>query len=188
MAVPNRLRYEVLRRDNHACRYCGGAAPEVKLTIDHVVPVALGGGDEPSNLVTACRDCNSGKTSTTPDAPIVDDVAQRAQQWAEAMAQVAAERAQDRQVRDFIRDTIAHMWDCWQTSDGQTKPRASDWKNSIDTFYAAGLDLDDFEDLIESTMTCRGVTDRWRYFCGCCWTRIKQNQKRAAEILEGQER
>ncbi|MGC7224589.1 HNH endonuclease, partial [Mycobacteroides abscessus subsp. massiliense] len=50
MAVTKRLRYEVLRRDNYSCRYCGRSAPEVKLTVDHVVPVALGGsvrGGEP---------------------------------------------------------------------------------------------------------------------------------------------
>ena len=41
MAVSKRLRYEILRRDNHTCRYCGESAPDVKLTIDHVVPVSL---------------------------------------------------------------------------------------------------------------------------------------------------
>jgi 5-methylcytosine-specific restriction endonuclease McrA len=39
MAVSKRTRYEVLRRDNHACRYCGGIAPDVILTVDHVTPV-----------------------------------------------------------------------------------------------------------------------------------------------------
>ena len=32
MAVSKRLRFEILRRDNHACRYCGQMAPDVKLT------------------------------------------------------------------------------------------------------------------------------------------------------------
>lgn len=27
MAVSKRLRHEVMRRDNHTCRYCGGGAP-----------------------------------------------------------------------------------------------------------------------------------------------------------------
>lgn len=44
MAVSKRLRFEVLRRDNHACRYCGATPPDVVLTIDHVVQTALGGG------------------------------------------------------------------------------------------------------------------------------------------------
>lgn len=58
MAVSKRLRYEILRRDNHTCRYCGATAPDVKLTVDHVVPVALGGSDVPTNLVAACDACN----------------------------------------------------------------------------------------------------------------------------------
>lgn len=64
MAVSKRLRYEVLRRDNHTCRYCGATAPDVPLRVDHVTPVALGGTDTPDNLVTACEPCNSGKSST----------------------------------------------------------------------------------------------------------------------------
>jgi 5-methylcytosine-specific restriction endonuclease McrA len=68
MTVSKRARYEVLRRDNHTCRYCGGKAPDVALTVDHVTPVALGGTDGPGNLVAACRDCNAGKAASHPDA------------------------------------------------------------------------------------------------------------------------
>ncbi|WP_075737496.1 HNH endonuclease [Streptomyces acidiscabies] len=64
MAVSKRLRYEILRRDNHTCRYCGASAPDVPLRVDHVTPVALGGTDTPDNLVAACEPCNSGKSST----------------------------------------------------------------------------------------------------------------------------
>lgn len=76
MAVSKRLRYEILRRDNHACRYCGAAAPDVKLNVDHVIPTSLGGSDKPENLVAACADCNGGKTSSLPDAMPVADVDQ----------------------------------------------------------------------------------------------------------------
>lgn len=47
----------VLDRDGHVCRYCGGSAD----TVDHVVPKARGGSDDESNLVAACRPCNSAK-------------------------------------------------------------------------------------------------------------------------------
>ena len=40
------------------CAYCGDAAD---LSLDHVIPRLRGGDDEPSNLVTACRSCNSSK-------------------------------------------------------------------------------------------------------------------------------
>jgi hypothetical protein len=76
MAVSQRLRYEILRRDNHACRYCGATAPDVKLNVDHVIPTSLGGSDKPDNLVAACADCNGGKTSSMPNAMPVQDVNQ----------------------------------------------------------------------------------------------------------------
>src|SRR5690606_30428171 len=85
MAVTKRTRFEVLRRDRHACRYCGASAPEATLTVDHVTPVALGGTDDPSNLVAACRDCNYGKSSSSPDAELVADVAQRTVEYAAAI-------------------------------------------------------------------------------------------------------
>ena len=59
--LSKRLRFMVLERDNFTCRYCGAKAPDVELQVDHVIPVAKGGADDPDNLVTACVDCNSGK-------------------------------------------------------------------------------------------------------------------------------
>jgi 5-methylcytosine-specific restriction endonuclease McrA len=46
----------------HRCAYCFIKAP---LTRDHVVPVVRGGRDEPSNVVPACKRCNSSKNCKT---------------------------------------------------------------------------------------------------------------------------
>lgn len=56
------IRFEVLARDGFRCRYCGAAAPDAVLVVDHVTPVFRGGEDDLSNLVAACTDCNSGKS------------------------------------------------------------------------------------------------------------------------------
>ena len=57
-----RTRFEVLKRDNFTCRYCGRPSGEdVTLEVDHIVPVCEGGTDDPLNLITACWDCNRGK-------------------------------------------------------------------------------------------------------------------------------
>ena len=85
MAVSKRLRYEILRRDNYSCRYCGASAPDVRLTVDHVTPVSLGGRDEAGNLVAACVDCNAGKSSSNPDAPLVGNVSDDAIRWSKAI-------------------------------------------------------------------------------------------------------
>jgi hypothetical protein len=57
------IRFEVFQRDNHTCQYCGRTPPDVKLVVDHLMPVARGGTDEFSNLVTSCEECNSGKSA-----------------------------------------------------------------------------------------------------------------------------
>ena len=74
VAVSKRLRYEVLRRDNYACRYCGAFAPLAVLVVDHVTPRKHGGPDVASNLITACEDCNAGKSATMPERWLVAEV------------------------------------------------------------------------------------------------------------------
>jgi len=49
-----RIRRAILARDGHTCRYCHAIATQ----IDHVVPIARGGSDDPTNLVACCARCN----------------------------------------------------------------------------------------------------------------------------------
>lgn len=111
MAVSKRLRYEILRRDNHACRYCGAAAPGVKLNVDHVIPTSLGGSDAPTNLVTACADCNGGKTSSMPNAMPVADVDQETFRQAASLRQEA----------EFRREAVSlHLYMVWMWAHERT--------------------------------------------------------------------
>ena len=55
-------RYAIYARDNFTCCYCGECFSSVKgLSLDHVVARENGGGNEATNLVTACISCNSRK-------------------------------------------------------------------------------------------------------------------------------
>jgi hypothetical protein len=58
-----RLRFRVFERDGFACQYCGRKAPDVRLEVDHRKPVAAGGTNDLTNLVTACEECNGGKSA-----------------------------------------------------------------------------------------------------------------------------
>ena len=60
--IGDKLRFEVFKRDNFKCQYCGMSAPDVVLNVDHIDPVSNGGENDILNLVTSCRDCNSGKS------------------------------------------------------------------------------------------------------------------------------
>jgi hypothetical protein len=191
MAVSKRLRYEILKRDNHACKYCGGTAPDVVLTVDHVVPVALGGGDDPANLVAACKDCNAGKSSVPAGAPLVDDVRADALRWAKAMELVAFGRSVERAEREERYQKFYSEWMDWYSTNWRGEKihpeLPANWERSIDQFLEAGLEMDDITELIRVAMGAR-TNDEWRYFYGCCWRRIKEAQEHAAAIVALPER
>ena len=51
-----RLRIQILIRDHWTCTYCGKPLLGPDATVDHVIPMP---SLDPSNLVAACRRCNS---------------------------------------------------------------------------------------------------------------------------------
>lgn len=59
--ISKRLRFAILQRHSFTCVYCGARAPNVRLELDHAVPVSAGGTSDKFNLVVACVDCNAGK-------------------------------------------------------------------------------------------------------------------------------
>lgn len=61
--IPQSVRFNVFRRDGFLCQYCGKGSPDVVLHCDHMKSVKDGGGDGEDNLITACIDCNLGKSS-----------------------------------------------------------------------------------------------------------------------------
>jgi hypothetical protein len=73
-SLPRRLRHKIFERDEWRCWFCGvktilptaeDPANAVSATPDHFIPVSRGGSDEESNLVTACRRCNTQKNNRT---------------------------------------------------------------------------------------------------------------------------
>lgn len=62
-AVAVGLRFKVFMRDGFRCRYCGVSVDSgTVLHADHVIPESKGGPTTLDNLVTACIDCNLGKS------------------------------------------------------------------------------------------------------------------------------
>ncbi len=66
-AVPPLSNHELFRRDAYLCMYCGEQYTDGQLTRDHVIPLSQGGKDVWSNVVAACRDCNTRKGGRTPE-------------------------------------------------------------------------------------------------------------------------
>jgi len=179
-----RLRFEILRRDNFTCRYCGASAPHTALAIDHVIPVVLGGGDDPTNLVTACIDCNAGKTSMPADAALVAEVDATAMLFARAMERAAVEaRARIADEEALLAD-FDDEWTAWK-SHGQVANRDGAWRASVIQWVSLGLNMDDLVYAIRKAMESQARFENvWKYFCGVCWQMIADRQERARRLIE----
>jgi hypothetical protein len=189
-AIPNRVRFEVLRRDGHTCRYCGAKAPEVKLNVDAVLPVSLGGSHrDPANLVTACEACNSGKGSSHPGAPFVADVAEDALRFARVMKQAQAKMLADIETREFVYAQFSEWWEAWDHRSGQhhgTYYRPSDWKQAVDQLIDAGLPPRVLKDCIAVAMENWqvGSSDKFPYMCGIAWKAVAEFQQGVRAAFE----
>ena len=57
-----KVRIKILERDRWTCHYCQKILQDSDATVDHLVPLSKDGAQlDPSNLVAACRSCNSRK-------------------------------------------------------------------------------------------------------------------------------
>jgi hypothetical protein len=189
MAVSKRLRYEILRRDQHTCRYCGAGAPDVPLRVDHVTPVALGGTDTPDNLVTSCEPCNSGKSSATVDSAVVANVSDDALRWAAAMTQAADNLLEQEAPKFEYRDAFLAEWNRWGYGKGKDRKAAElpgDWKTSVERFRIAGLPVWMWADIVDASMGNEKVLEvnKFKYCCGIAWNRVTELQVEARQIVD----
>lgn len=183
MALTKRTRYEVLKRDNHTCRYCH--AIDSPLTVDHVLPVALGGSDSPDNLVAACKDCNAGKASTSPTAELVEDVKQDDLRWNAALARVANARSRQRKKRMAYVEAFTDVWATW-THCGDPLPTPASAQASLERFYELGVPIEDIKDCVRIACGNERIapTEVFRYFAGCVWRVVDDMRDAAREMAD----
>lgn len=62
-SISKKLRFKIFHRDGFACAYCGATPPSAVLNIDHIKPVSKSGDNDEGNLITACFECNNGKSA-----------------------------------------------------------------------------------------------------------------------------
>ena len=61
IAWPKGLKERLMRRQRNICAYCGRRYSSHYFDIDHMIPVASGGSNDPSNLQVLCGPCNRRK-------------------------------------------------------------------------------------------------------------------------------
>lgn len=63
--VPKLANETLFERDRHVCAYCAGLFHDKDLSREHIIPKGQGGKDIWTNVVTACKHCNSMKGCRT---------------------------------------------------------------------------------------------------------------------------
>jgi hypothetical protein len=167
-------RFEVFKRDDFTCQYCGRHPPEVLLEVDHVIAVAEGGDDSEGNLITACADCNRGKGARSLKAVPMSfaartvDIEEREQQlaaYSEAL-RVRAERIEREAwgiARVLFADSIITVGTI-QIAHLVAIKRFLGRLPAIEVAEAAE---------IAWHAAIQHEHPRFLYFCKICWTKIK---------------
>lgn len=63
--ISKEQRMEVYNKYDGHCAYCGMAIDYKDMQVDHMKPLRLGGADDMSNYMPACRTCNHYKRGNT---------------------------------------------------------------------------------------------------------------------------
>lgn len=64
--ISGHVQQKVWLADGLKCMYCYAKMGAVQLTIDHFIPLEMGGVNNTSNYLSACRKCNKDKGSMDP--------------------------------------------------------------------------------------------------------------------------
>lgn len=155
MAVTPRTRFEVFKRDDFTCRYCGRKSPEVVLEADHIVPLCDGGTDDHINLTTSCWECNRGKSGVPLSETMTgEDPHDRAVMLLEQERQLREYNevlTQERSRREARADILLDYW-CSKTGVEEIPRRHFSWlmnelartpdatiRNAMDVAVARGM-------------------------------------------------
>ena len=191
VVLSKRQRFEVFKRDNFTCQYCGRKPPDVILEVDHVCAVVSGGTNEDYNLLTSCFDCNRGKGSS-PIKVIPIDIEERRLLAEERRDQVRAYEETLQHIREENEARIDAVISTYETSiydyycrlnrtrtlEEQEPAYVGFSRVSIRNFLKL-LPLPVVQEAME--IACDKMIDGrissnelFRYFCGICWNKIKK--------------
>lgn len=173
--IGKKLRFDVFKRDEFVCQYCGITPPNAVLQIDHVIAVADGGSNEIDNLVTCCQPCNIGKGArplTDVPAPLkqrMSEIKEREDQLFAYNALLA--KARDRKERQ--KWAIAAAIEGVDFVDSYNKI-------ALDSISML-LDRIAYGDALQAAELARSRINkgdaRFKYFCGICWNVIRSGWK-----------
>lgn len=113
--LSKKIRFEVFKRDSFTCQYCGRKAPDVVLEVDHIEPVSKGGTDDILNLITSCKDCNSGKGDRKLlDSTVIDKRRAQLEELQERREQLDMLFQWYQELSNLKEEVIDRLVDHWQ--------------------------------------------------------------------------
>jgi 5-methylcytosine-specific restriction endonuclease McrA len=182
--IGKRLRFEIFKRDGFTCQYCGGRPPAVVLQVDHVIAVSHGGTNEIENLITACFECNSGKSDRNL-ADVPDSIKQKIARQRESSEQISEYYKFLEQARQERERVVGELGSYWCDSIVSKSERgqwtwSQDRKRSARRFLQS-LNPNEIRDAIDLAIlrlapSLDDDSAAWKYFCGICWSKIRESR------------
>lgn len=169
-SISKKLRFELFKRDNFICQYCGNHPPDIILEIDHIIPVSKGGLTEENNLITSCFNCNRGKAARSLTS-IPQSLDEKVLEIKEREEQILGYQAIMQSHRDRVEIEVFNILQPFLNHDGSVK---RDYFNSTKRFIER-LGYDEVYEAMEIALSINVSFNRkFRYFCGVCWNKIKR--------------
>ena len=176
MALSKSIRFEIFKRDNFTCQYCGRKAPEAILEIDHIIPKKENGTNKTYNLITSCFECNRGKSHKVLSNKIArEDLHTDIIDLKEQIEQIKF--FEDLQMqRDLVElkelEIILTYW--YKISEESNRGSGYCEGTSFKTFLKY-LDIAEIKNAIDITYS-KSRPNYFKYFCGICWNLIKSEK------------
>jgi hypothetical protein len=188
--ISKKLRFEIFKRDDFKCIYCGKGTPDVTLEIDHILPVSKGGTNDINNLVTACFDCNRGKTNielktvTNSMQLNMEILKEREKQYKEYQKIL-------KKFNDILLQQYTEINNLYSSYNPSYTLKEEFLNKSVKMFINA-IGFTVVYDAMERSCTkfaskYNGADNTIKYFCGICWRKIKEldeNKKHRDEKFE----
>ncbi len=170
--ITKKLRFEIFKRDGFQCAYCGNTPPAVTLEVDHIEPHSKGGPCDINNYITACFDCNRGKSDVPLDkipSKLVDNLGvlkAREEQLKEYRKFVRKIERREKKDIDDVAQIYSDAFDEYVLTDN--------FKNkSVKTFLRKLPKHEVVEAMELAVCKINDSGQAVKYFCGICWNRIK---------------
>ena len=171
--ISTKTRFEIFKRDQFTCQYCGAIPPKAILHVDHIVAVAAGGVNDSDNYVTACSDCNLGKGARPLDS-VPQSLKDRASEISEREAQLLGYHNIMEEKRLRLEEEV------WRVASALEGKKIKRWDNRDFASVLRFVGLLPFHTVLDAAEYSRARSISWsdsrrfRYFCSICWRKIRE--------------